>query len=225
MWINIYNSTELSIFQLILILLHCQNFTSLRILTFILYEISYNSKKHTRVWNYHIPFKNKPADRAFLLDECDIICIRSRMCDEGINTNSVAIVHELRYIIGMNIEKLAVKLRVNLDASRRPRCLRAETCCGQLSSPFLPPPPPYSPIAATSSAKLYEYSRLSGTVTMSRSQRRSRASASDSHAERKAARKGRGNNETWILNMRGKIARENARANWKRGDFLRKTCH
>jgi len=31
-------------------------------------------------------------------------------------------------------------------------CLRAETCCGQLSSPFLPSrlTPPYSPIAATS---------------------------------------------------------------------------
>lgn len=84
--------------------------------------------------------------------------------------NSVAIVHELRYIIGMNIEKLAVKLRVNLDASRRPRCLRAETCCGQLSSPFLSPPiPPYSPIAVTLPAKLYEYSRLSGAATMSRS--------------------------------------------------------
>lgn len=155
-----------------------------------LYKISYNSKKRTRVWNYHIRFKIS-----------QLIVFAGRMWHnlhsladvyENINTNSVAIVHELRYIIGMNIEKLAVKLRVNLDASRRPRCLRAETCCGQLSSPFLPPP--YSPIAATSPAKLYEYSRLSGAVTMSRSQRRSRASASDSHAERKAARKGRGNN-------------------------------
>lgn len=119
--------------------------------------------------------------------------------------NSVAIVHELRYIIGMNIEKLAVKLRVNLDASRRPRCLRAETCCGQLSLPFLSPPiPPYSPIVATLPAKLYEYSRLSGAVTMSRSQRRSRTSASDSHAERKAARKGGDNNGAWILNTKEK---------------------
>lgn len=122
------------------ILLRCQNFD------IQLYKISYNSKKRTRVWYDHISFKISQlivfAERMWhnLHSLADVY--------ENVNTNSVAIVHELRYIIGMNIEKLAVKLRVNLDASRRPRCLRAETCCGQLSSPFLPPP--YSPIAATS---------------------------------------------------------------------------
>lgn len=155
MWIN--NSTELSIFQLILILLCCQNFTLLsEFWHLVLYKISYKSKNVRAFEIYHIPFKISQlivfAGRVWHNSLADVY--------EGINTNSVAIVHELRYIIGMNIEKLAVKLRVNLDASRRPRCLRAETCCGQLSSPFLPPP--YSPIAATSSAKLYEYSRLSG---------------------------------------------------------------
>lgn len=98
---------------------------------------------------------------------------------EGASVDFVAIVHELWYIIGMNIEKLAVKLRVNLDASRRPRCLRAETCCGQLSSPFLSSPnPPYSPIAATLLQNCTNILDYPASWQCLRSQRRSRASAS-----------------------------------------------
>lgn len=113
-------------------------------------------------------------ERSAVLPDANVTEHSLSSVHEGAGTDSDihTIVHELRYIIGMNIEKLAMKLRVNLDASRRPRCLRAETCCGQDSSPFLPPPnPPYSPIATTLLQNCTNIPRLSGVVTMFRSQR------------------------------------------------------